>query len=427
MISEIFMLIALIAFVISSYKRTIWGVAIIVALLPTYLWRVTLFNLPSTFLELMIISLFVIWLLKGKRITKINFSLSKKAYNVLPVKWRYLLVTWLLVSILALVINFTYTSLGLWRAYWLEPIMFFLVFIYSVKSRQDIINIIKALGVLVIWLLITTMYQNFSDWNFIAAYNPPNIKRLTGVFSYPNALALLVAPITALFFGLWAYSKNKLKEIIYLIAFIAGLILALLSRSDGAILALGLSILLWLILAKKIRKIGIPLVIMTLIAIVILPTEKIESALTTNINPKLDLQSSSVDIRLNQWQETTDMLQDNLIFGLGIDGYQDGLLAYHQYQWLEIYLYPHNIFLNFWTELGLAGLIVFLLILISIIYLLKRLFANRSVWAWPLSMMWLTWFIHGLVDVPYFKNDLSVLFFIMLGLTLVVQQDKKIK
>ncbi|MBT6691720.1 O-antigen ligase family protein [Candidatus Parcubacteria bacterium] len=421
------MLIALIAFVISSYKRTIWGVAIIVALLPTYLWRVTLFNLPSTFLELMIISLFVIWLLKGKRITKINFSLSKKAYNVLPVKWRYLLVTWLLVSILALVINFTYTSLGLWRAYWLEPIMFFLVFIYSVKSRQDIINIIKALGVLVIWLLITTMYQNFSDWNFIAAYNPPNIKRLTGVFSYPNALALLVAPITALFFGLWAYSKNKLKEIIYLIAFIAGLILALLSRSDGAILALGLSILLWLILAKKIRKIGIPLVIMTLIAIVILPTEKIESALTTNINPKLDLQSSSVDIRLNQWQETTDMLQDNLIFGLGIDGYQDGLLAYHQYQWLEIYLYPHNIFLNFWTELGLAGLIVFLLILISIIYLLKRLFANRSVWAWPLSMMWLTWFIHGLVDVPYFKNDLSVLFFIMLGLTLVVQQDKKIK
>jgi len=188
-----------------------------------------------------------------------------------------------------------------------------------------------------------------------------------------------------------------------------------------------LSILLWLILAKKIRKIGIPLVIMTLIAIVILPTEKIESALTTNINPKLDLQSSSVDIRLNQWQETTDMLQDNLIFGLGIDGYQDGLLAYHQYQWLEIYLYPHNIFLNFWTELGLAGLIVFLLILISIIYLLKRLFANRSVWAWPLSMMWLTWFIHGLVDVPYFKNDLSVLFFIMLGLTLVVQQDKKIK
>jgi len=43
---------------------------------------------------------------------------------------------------------------------------------------------------------------------------------------------------------------------------------------------------------------------------------------------------------------------------------------------------------------------------------------------WPLTMMWSTWFIHGLVDVPYFKNDLSVLFFVMLAMTFLVSQYK---
>ena len=428
MMTEIWLFIALTIFIIASYKKIIWGLATIITLLPIYLWRVSLFSLPSTFLELMIISIFLIWLFKDKRITKINFSLNKKAHNVLSPRWRYLLVAWLLASVVALTINPTYAALGLWRAYFLEPMMFFLVFMYSVKSRADIRIIVKALGLLVVWLLVVVLYQNFSSWNFIPAYNSPNIKRLTGVFAYPNALALLTAPIAALFFGLWVYSKNKFREIIYLVIFIAGFVLAVLARSDGAVLALTISVIFWLILAKKVRKFGVPLlIIIALIAAVVLPINKHIPTTKPSLNPELNLQSNSLDIRLNQWQETAGMLQDNFIFGLGIAGYQCGLAAYHQTQWLEIYLYPHNIFLNFWTELGLFGVIVFLLMLMSIACLLKDIFDKHSYWAWPLSMMWLTWFVHGLVDVPYFKNDLSILFFIMLGLTIVIQQHKKIK
>ena len=38
---------------------------------------------------------------------------------------------------------------------------------------------------------------------------------------------------------------------------------------------------------------------------------------------------------------------------------------------------------------------------------------------YPLALAWLTLLIHGLVDLPYFKNDLSLLFFILLGLTIL--------
>ena len=420
------MFLALLAFTIVSYKKIVWGIASIITLLPIYLWRISIFSLPTTFLELMIVTLFIIWLIKDKRISKINFSLSKKAHNALSIQWRYLLIAWLFASLLALVINPTYSSLGLWRAYFLEPIMFFLVFVYSVQDKQDIRIIIKSMGLLALWLLVVALYQNFSNWNFIPAYNYPNIKRLTAVFSYPNALSLLIAPIGALFLGLWLHSQGKLKNIIYLFIFIVCFSLAVLSRSDGAVLALAITVVFWLILVKKARKIGIPLLlVLGFLASIVLPISRPSVLRNFELNPELNLQSSSLDIRLNQWQETAQMLGDHFFWGTGLGAYQKSLVAYHQNDWLEIYLYPHNIFLNFWTELGLFGLAVFLLMMFSIICLLKDIFIQDKDWFWPLAMMWLTWFVHGLVDVPYFKNDLSVLFFVMLGLTIVVWKNKK--
>jgi hypothetical protein len=48
---------------------------------------------------------------------------------------------------------------------------------------------------------------------------------------------------------------------------------------------------------------------------------------------------------------------------------------------------------------------------------------------WALLGAWTTILIHGLVDVPYFKNDLSVLWMLLVGLTiltpLVLSQQKR--
>ena len=81
------------------------------------------------------------------------------------------------------------------------------------------------------------------------------------------------------------------------------------------------------------------------------------------------------------------MLADGrIISGSGLANYQESIVPYRQegffynngtdpnfhentvqsadyrdktWQPLEIYLYPHNIFYNFWTELGLAGMLLF--------------------------------------------------------------------
>ena len=93
------------------------------------------------------------------------------------------------------------------------------------------------------------------------------------------------------------------------------------------------------------------------------------------------------------------------------------------WQPLEIYLYPHNIFLNFWSELGLIGLLVFIWLwfkagLINLINYWRFKTKTSLAWlSWGLAGAWLASFVHGLVDVPYFKNDLALMFWLGLAVT----------
>jgi len=79
-----------------------------------------------------------------------------------------------------------------------------------------------------------------------------------------------------------------------------------------------------------------------------------------------------------------------------------------RWQPLEIYLYPHNIFLNFWTELGLAGLIIFSFLIFKFIFLSLKYYyqtkKDRNFLGLALCASMLIILLHGLVDVPYFKK-----------------------
>lgn len=414
-----FLIMILIAFVVLSYRRTIWGLSIIVLMLPSYLYRFNILGLPSTLLELMILLLFGIWLIKG-------WPHKYKDLRKLSTTLKSLLGLWLVVSLMALAVNPTLAALGLWRAYFLEPLFFFIVFINSVRDKKDFMMIVRALGILVIWLFVVAIYQNYSHWNYLPAYNFPQVKRLTAVFSYPNALSLLTAPLAAFFAGWWVKSRHKLADWPYLLVFVLALALAALARSDGAVVAILTSLVLLLILDKKNRKWRLSLAAVVIIILFIFSSlpARLADFKQQLFSPRLDLAATSLEIRSSQWQETWQMLKDHSFWGAGLNGYQPAMAPYHQTDWLEVYLYPHNIFLNFWTELGLAGVIIFLAWLIYIGMLLRKLFRQKNRLAWPFTLLWFTWLVHGLVDVPYFKNDLSLLFFIILGLT-ILAGDKK--
>ena len=85
-------------------------------------------------------------------------------------------------------------------------------------------------------------------------------------------------------------------------------------------------------------------------------------------------------------------------------------------------MYPHNIFLNFWTEIGLFGALIFFYLLAKAIFIALSLTVNyiradrpEKYLSLGLMSALIVIIIHGLVDVPYFKNDLSAMFWVFLA------------
>jgi putative inorganic carbon (hco3(-)) transporter len=124
--------------------------------------------------------------------------------------------------------------------------------------------------------------------------------------------------------------------------------------------------------------------------------------------------------RTHLWQATLQMLRDHPIFGSGLFGFARGIQPYRGGVYEENLIYPHNIVLNMWTETGLLGLAGFLWLL------LQTFRVSWTGWrsgpaAWRaiqlgIVLAMVAVIVHGLVDVPYFKNDLALEFWTFLGL-----------
>ena len=240
--------------------------------------------------------------------------------------------------------------------------------------------------------------------------------------------------------------NGAFKKIAIIITIIISFLAIYFAHSRGALIGLGLAILVFILMAanKKRKPILITLGIIALLVLVI-------PASRNYIQNKLQFKDLSSEIRRQQWKETLLMLTDGrIISGAGLDNYQAAVKPYHQeglffnsdnlpnfsqqlrasatlrakyWQPVEIYMYPHNIFLNFWSELGLFGLLLFIWIVIKYFFIALRLTIIYSRENKPekylmigLLCAMVAIIIHGLVDVPYFKNDLAAMFFIYLAL-----------
>jgi O-antigen ligase len=108
------------------------------------------------------------------------------------------------------------------------------------------------------------------------------------------------------------------------------------------------------------------------------------------------------------------MLKDHPLFGVGLSGFPIVVKPYHHAQGVEIFQYPHNLVLATWSEIGLMGLIGFILVLIWFFRRAYKLHATRYTLLLAAAMVAIL--VHGLVDVPYFKNDLSMLIWLLIFL-----------
>lgn len=453
-----------IAFSILAYRRLDWAVMFLIAALPSYLVRFRVLGLPMTVLEVMILTVFAVWFWQNRTAIlgsiKHRFLKNSPPPGNIDYPFKAEIILALIVSFSGLITaRFSDASLGIWKAYFFEPILMYIVVINLLARRKDkrYELILWPLLVSALGVSLLAVYQKFTG-DLIA--NPmwaaENTRRAVSFFGYPNAVGLYLAPLALIFSG-WLVSRLSFKKedfapgqaslenLSIFISIVLSLLAIVYAESVGALFGLAAAAIFFGLLASRKSRIAVAIVV----AVAVVGISSFTSTRRAAYE-YLTLNDFSGQVRKSQWDETWKMLRDGrLTTGAGLAGYQAAVAPYHHegiwikdifdpdwlrkvrasaefrqraWQPLEIYLYPHNIVLNFWTELGISGAALFLWLIGRHIYSgLETWRASRRqgrpdylILGAAGAMVAIA--VHGAVDVPYFKNDLSVMFWLLVAI-----------
>jgi len=410
-------------------------------LLPTYVVRAKIGPIPTTGLELAVIATLVAWMANRK------WAGLKEAWITFG-GWRLAAGGWLLAGLAAVIVAPDHVAaLGLYRAYFIEPILLFFMGFDVIRSQKDRKGLASNFGFIAVIIGAWAIVQYLTGWGIPSPWDAIEGRRAVGPFPFPNALALFVVPIAVLAFAdrvrAWGNGHGAtegmhdalMSPFLGWLTVISGIVAMLLAKSDGGLIAFGAAAFVALILKKKARVPAIAITVIGCILIFALPQTRAPAL------ERITFSEWSGKVRLVMWGETIEMLKDRPIFGAGLGAYPTVIAPYHEADWMEIFQYPHNILLNLWSETGLFGVLVFGWILWKWAFGVWRLAFGQKVpkrsrmpnagcrmpntdlsLALPIITAII---IHGLVDVPYFKNDLAIAFWLFILITTPIYATKK--
>jgi putative inorganic carbon (hco3(-)) transporter len=389
--------LVIVLFSILSFKKPVVALGLILALLPTYLIRLKLLNIPTTLLELMV-GIFLLTVLVSQ-------------YN--PESWKKIKklgVFNLVIGLFFLGALFStllspepLRALGQLKAFFIEPILFFYASIIILNKKNVLLPlqmlfwstaIISLFGLVQYW---THLFLPLRFWGY-----GEEVKRITSIFEYPNALALFLAPLLVFFSVLQAKGFEFAKRYWSFVGLVLMFAALVLTYSRGALIAVVVGLML---LAQSKTKVTIKKSVLAMAIILLIVSPLVYNRFKHTFND-----ASSTE-RLGLYKVAINKILDEPLVGNGLYGFR-GTLEHSTYSG-EVLNYPHNIILNFWLETGFLGVFGFVLL---IFLCLKRAKQKNSALKYAASLYLLTMFIHGMVDAPYFKNDLSLLFWFILAL-----------
>jgi putative inorganic carbon (hco3(-)) transporter len=394
----------------AAYPFTFALAALAAALAPAFVIRGHIRTFPTTALEVAILC------------TLAAFAIESVWRRLKP-EWRTPLTLPAAVFLVAGAISVlaapsSNAALGLYRAYFIEPVLMALVLVTVVRTRRQAYLLLLGFCIGATVLAVANsavVLREILNHSFNPRLAPP-----TAIYPVGNQVALYLVPLVGLGAGIALAEGDRVQRLLFgLFAAIAATA-SVLAFSRGGWLGL-FAVAVGLALATRRRRLWLGGIAATMVGLALVPA--ISHRVTDFF---LSSQGRTLDGRTPLWGESVNMLAAHPLFGAGLSGFvqrvaeTDGVRVY--------VIDPHNIVLNFWSETGLLGLAAFAAIFILLVRLNWRGSRNsNSEWR-PLRLglllALLAIFVHGLVDVPYFKNDLSFEFWALAALTLVATRTR---
>lgn len=410
-------LVAFAAYALLAFRDLRTAFFLFCALLPAYVIRFAVGGLPTTALEILFVILFAAWMLRREK-------------RLIDIKgWGWLLLAWLAVSTVSMFVSPDFrAAAGVWKAYFVEPILLFLVANDLMRAAEDRRKAFMALGGSAVVIGLVALMQKTTGWGVPPPWNAPGEFRATAFYGFPNAIGLFLAPLVPVFAWFWrgpcafSYWKCLTHRSFWFAATALSLAAILMARSEGALVGAATGLLFLGVMLKRSRLPTLLLAAAGLAALLAAPS------LRAPVSEKILIEDWSGRVRKEMWGEAWTMLKDRPLLGAGLSGYPVVFAPYHKAGHIEIFQYPHALVLNFWSEVGLAGLAVFLLLAVRFLTALRRACLDdpsRHGFTAALGGAMIALLVHGLVDVPYFKNDLAMLFWLLLAMASSLAAEKK--
>jgi len=388
---------------------------------PLYLIKLTFFSLPTNLFECLLLLNVAAWIWHERK------EKFKSLWKPLP---------WQIILSLGLILGGTLCSImtndariigfGILKSWFVLPLIFTYILANTLENNTELekgfLSIYFSIELIAFISLLYKLYG-------VLTYDG----RLSGFYVSPNYLALYLAPGSLLgFYFLLKSFEKKSSTFVKILASLSLMIILLTlfyTYSYAAWIAVFLSATLtalFYLQKKKFFLLSLGLtVLFSFAALSQLNSQKFSSLIHFS-------QRSSLSSRIMIWKATEKMLLQNPILGIGPGNFQVKYLSLQAYfpPYLEWAVpQPHNVFLAFWLQSGLIGLVGFLLLLSFIFYqLLKKNQLKKISPELLLFSFFLYIILHGLVDTPFWKNDLSFLFWVYLGFFLVLSRNaQKIK
>lgn len=408
----------------------------IVALSPLYVVRFTaldipvLGRLPTTLLELGILGYLgaSLLILARDRSARLAWWQAQRRGPLGMLPWA-----WLVLGLISVFFSpDRVAAFGIYRAYFVEPLALYTLILAEPDAAKTRETIRIGLLILMAWIGGLAFWQLLSRTGLQVGFVDNERGRALAVYNTPNALALLLVPLVGLFLPVGLTTvKNFMRitkidrmmatfTLVSLLLALGGIFASYSLGGWGALVAVCLVTVLFLH-GKRIWPWVVSALLIT-VSIGFLTLPRLQAYFVPTGNPRDVFGDNSANVRLAIWSRTVEMLGDRPLTGAGLAGFRYYYAQYDVPAHQEIPLYPHNIVLNFWSELGLLGPLL-MLWLFWRVWQLGRRQQHSVAESERHALIGLLAFLtaiacHGLVDVPYFKNDLSLLFWIVLAWSL---------
>jgi O-antigen ligase len=412
------------------YLRPAWGLAIIAFSFPFFVNPKSLLGYQFSPVEIfLLVTLFAFaarWFLN--RIAKNRDSrIHNDSFRLIPADFAVLIFA-IVATVSLLFTERLNVATNEWRVVIIEPIILYgLMRLIHIRDREmwTILDAFVLGGVVVAAI---GLGQYVTGQNLITSEG--GLMRLRSIYGSPNNVALYLGRVIPILVAYVLMGAGR-RRAYYSIALVITGVALLLTFSKGSLflglpaallvvffywrLAAGGRLWPWLVGAAAVGVIAV-------LSITQIPQ------LAGRLNP----QGATGFLRLNLWRSSWNMFRDHPVIGVGLDNF---LYEYRgrylmDAAWKEPNLnHPHNIFFDFATRLGLAGLAAGIFLFWSyarVVYKLPRtLTSNWRPIAIGLIAVLVYIVVHGLVDHSLFLVDLSFVFFFLLAIGVWLQERQR--